>query len=63
MKKENNKTNRSISMLSLHTSIIKTVNCYGSGAHSKRRKTVDKVIKNYVFLIIKRCKVNKKLQN
>lgn len=62
LKKENNKTNRSISMLSLHTSIIKIVYqyYYGGGVHSKHRKTVDKVIKNYVLLIINRCKVKKK---
>lgn len=48
-------------MLSLYILIIKVVNCYGSGVYLKCRKIVDKVIKNYVFLIIKRCKVNKKL--
>lgn len=49
-------------MLSPHTSIIKIVYlyCYGGGVHSKHRKIVDKVIKNYVLLIINRCKVNKR---
>lgn len=51
-------------MLSLYILIIKIVYqyYYGGGVYLKYRKIVDKVIKNYVFLIINRCKVNKKLK-